>query len=338
LRIPAALFLLSITLLLSSTTSAQTPGCDVVVIDGQEYEVCKTTPTPTSTSTPTATPTATATATATSTATATPTSTRTPVPPTATATPTPSTRITNPNGDCLVALSNTVYENLEIGPCGGHGIMVFNQTNVTIRNVRITNVGNVNGNAAGITVQQSTNVHISDSVITDTARQLVIFNNSNGGSVRRVNVGVFDSWPNKVGWDGLSSYSSDNILFEGNEIRGGDLSAGCAVIVDGNGGDDNIIRNNTVSHMRNCGIAIADGFRNVIEGNHVSALKGGGGDVGIYVWEQYAPTSCADNIVRNNTVVHYNPFWNAGNCARTVITGNSWQVVQPPSTGDGGIR
>jgi parallel beta-helix repeat protein len=307
----------------------QAADCDIVVIGGVEYTVCAN-----STPTPTATPTATATATVVP-----PTSTPTPVPPTATATPTPSTtRITNPNGDCLVAQSNTVYENLEIGPCGGHGIMVFNQTNVTIRNVRITNVGNVNGNAAGITVQQSTNVHISDSVITDTARQLVIFNNSNGGSVRRVNVGVFDSWPNKVGWDGLSSYSSDNILFEGNEIRGGDLSAGCAVIVDGNGGDDNIIRNNTVSHMRNCGIAIADGFRNVIEGNHVSALKGGGGDVGIYVWEQYAPTSCADNIVRNNTVVHYNPFWNAGNCARTVITGNSWQVVQPPSTGDGGIR
>jgi parallel beta-helix repeat protein len=307
----------------------QAADCDIVVIGGVEYTVCAN-----STPTPTATPTATATATVVP-----PTSTPTPVPPTATATPTPSTtRITNPNGDCLVAQSNTVYENLEIGPCGGHGIMVFNQTNVTIRNVRITNVGNVNGNAAGITVQQSTNVHISDSVITDTARQLVIFNNSNGGSVRRVNVGVFDSWPNKVGWDGLSSYSSDNILFEGNEIRGGDLSAGCAVIVDGNGGDDNIIRNNTVSHMRNCGIAIADGFRNVIEGNHISNLKGGGGDVGIYVWEQYAPTSCADNIVRNNTVVHYNPFWNAGNCARTVITGNSWQVVQPPSTGDGGIR
>jgi parallel beta-helix repeat protein len=307
----------------------QAADCDIVVIGGVEYTVCAN-----STPTPTATPTATATATVVP-----PTSTPTPVPPTATATPTPSTtRITNPNGDCLVAQSNTVYENLEIGPCGGHGIMVFNQTNVTIRNVRITNVGNVNGNAAGITVQQSTNVHISDSVITDTARQLVIFNNSNGGSVRRVNVGVADSWPNKVGWDGLSSYSSDNILFEGNEIRGGDLSAGCAVIVDGNGGDDNIIRNNTVSHMRNCGIAIADGFRNVIEGNHISNLKGGGGDVGIYVWEQYAPTSCADNIVRNNTVVHYNPFWNAGNCARTVITGNSWQVVQPPSTGDGGIR
>jgi parallel beta-helix repeat protein len=307
----------------------QAADCDIVVIGGVEYTVCAN-----STPTPTATPTATATATVVP-----PTSTPTPVPPTATATPTPSTtRITNPNGDCLVAQSNTVYENLEIGPCGGHGIMVFNQTNVTIRNVRITNVGNVNGNAAGITVQQSTNVHISDSVITDTARQLVIFNNSNGGSARRVNVGVFDSWPNKVGWDGLSSYSSDNILFEGNEIRGGDLSAGCAVIVDGNGGDDNIIRNNTVSHMRNCGIAIADGFRNVIEGNHISNLKGGGGDVGIYVWEQYAPTSCADNIVRNNTVVHYNPFWNAGNCARTVITGNSWQVVQPPSTGDGGIR
>jgi hypothetical protein len=215
--------------------------------------------------------------------------------------------------------SNRVIENLDIGPCNGHGILVYQSQNITIRNVRIR------GTQTGINVLESSGVHISDSEITNTERQLVIFDKSSSSSVRR----VIGGWTSG-GWDGLSAYVSQNITFEGNTVSGGSLDSGCGIIVDGPAPNSGItIRGNTVRDFVNCGIGIANGSNHLIESNQVSncrSLSNGTENSCVYVWDQYSPEGdCHTIAFRNNNVVDNKPFWSGGNCSNLTLSGNSWQ-------------
>lgn len=296
-------------------------------------------PSPTSTSEPSATPQPSATSTPITGLTViplpSPTATPTAIPPTPTATSvplpsptsTPTGSISNPNGDCVVARSGQVIENLTIGPCGRHGILAFGVSDVTIRNVTIRETG---PSSNGILVQASERVHISDVTVIDSGRQLVLFNNSSDSSLTRANVGVEDAWPTRTGWDGLSAYASRNITIQDSEVRGGDLSSGCGIIVDGFSGfvgSGHVFRNNVIDNMNNCGVGIAGGTDILVEGNQVGRIGTGGGSVGYYVWDFYRGGSslCGGVVFRNNSVTHPNPYWDAGNCGVVELEGNSWQ-------------
>jgi hypothetical protein len=215
---------------------------------------------------------------------------------------------------------NRVIENLDIGPCSGHGVLVYQSSNITIRNVRI------HGMQTGINVLESSGVHISDSEIWNTQRQLVIFDKSSQSSVRRV-TGYWTAG----GWDGLSAYQSREITIEANSVSGGSLDSGCGIIIDGPAPNSGVtIRGNTVRDFVNCGIGVANGSGHVIEGNRVSNCRprSDGLDPScIYIWDQYTPFGdCANVVFRNNTVADNKPFWAADNCSGVTLAGNSWQT------------
>jgi parallel beta-helix repeat protein len=245
-----------------------------------------------------------------------------------TPTPVPRQVFSNPTGNCyeVIGKANVVIENIDVGPCGKHGILVYGSSNVTIRNVRVRDA------ETGILVLESSNVGVGVATITNTSKQLVVYDKSNGGRVSGVNVGLADAWTTKVGWDGLSAYFSNNIVFEGNELRGGMLDTGCGIIIDGEG-SGNIVRGNVIANYVNCGIAVTDGTGNLVENNRISnCIRAVGRPLdscGIYVWEPpwYLPLgTCKGNVIRNNIIEGRGPFyWDGGTCTGTIVTGNSWQ-------------
>lgn len=269
------------------------------------------TPTPTATQPPTATLTPLPTATPTRTPTTAPTATPAPSP---TATPKPGRKpspCVNISGQ-----QNVIIEDLDIDASrcspGQHGIIVYQSSNVTVRNVKIS------GTQTGINVLESSSVHISDAELLNTQRQLVIFDKSSQSSVRQVS----GTWTSG-GWDGISAYNSQDILIEANTVSGSTFDWGCAIIADGPAPNMRVtIRGNTVRDYANCGIGVANGSGHLVEENHVENVS----NVGIYVWDQYSPQGdCFGITVRDNTVVDDNPWWNAGNCGSVALTGNSWQ-------------
>lgn len=287
-------------LFLGVSSSNAEPECIATGADGRV--LCWLTPTPPATPTPRP-------------------PTPTPVPPTPTSVP--RQVISNPNGNCLdiVGQTNRVYENIDIGPCGNHGIFVWNSTGITIRNVTIRD------SFDGINVLQSGSTTIDNIMVTNTTRQLVVFDKSNVARVTRVNLGIADAWTTKIGWDGLSAYLSNNIVFENNEVKGGLLDTGCAIIID-NEGSNNVVRGNIIDNFKNCGIGVTDGVGNVVENNRVTNCTPAspGASCGIYVWEPgwYTPLgTCKNTVVRSNVVVFSYPYWDGMTCTNTTSVGNT---------------
>lgn len=238
------------------------------------------------------------------------------------------TSLTSTSGPCLsISANGQLVENVDIGPCGTHGISMDRRTGVTIRNVTIRDTGN-----AGVNIHRSTDVVVEDSDILNTYRQSIIYDKSTGGVARRNLAG----WDDGGGWDGISVYNSSDVLVEQNEVYGGRFASGCGLIFDGRGQTvggvsydppaDNTFQDNLVLDFDNCGIGVASGSGNLVHSNVlVDVGNGVNGNVGIYVWDFYDTLSCDGNSVIDNQVDHDNPFYNPGDCTNSMVSGNSWQ-------------
>jgi len=129
--------------------------------------------------------------------------------------------------------------------------------------------------------------------------------------------------------DSINFWRSDDFIAEGNYVTGGHSGSGCGVIAD-DSADRGQIRNNILVDTGQCGISIADGNNQVVDGNMVlnRTPVNGGGNTAIMVWKQYS--QCGPVTVSNNIAYEIKPdgslsgYWNGGGCEPVTESNNVW--------------
>lgn len=292
--------------------------------------------------------------------------------------------ITSSTGNCLTINNSTgiTIHNLEIGPCGGNGIAVSGGSGITIADSYIhpehtSTVCCDSGD--GIYVLNATDVQIQGNVIAYGENNVLLLNTNtatlsgnflvnprNYGGARGSNAQVWNSKSVVVegnyalaSLDG-SKYSfpanqSDSINMGGgsnggivrnNYIAGGFWANGCGLISD-SGADNMQFRNNILVDTGACGIGIADGVNQIVDGNKIinSTPVAGGGNTAIYVWKVYAnDPPCGPVAITNNIASELKPdmstesgYWNGGGCGPVTVSGNTFDSaaraqLYPPSS------
>jgi nitrous oxidase accessory protein NosD len=215
--------------------------------------------------------------------------------------------------------SGVLLEGLEIGPCGGNGILVTDSHDVTIAASRISTERT--GRAArdsgvGIHILASSNVVVRGShlVANETgvyavrSRGVRVLGNYfagplgpyprgqhaqlayvSGGEVTG-NYGVETAETLPAGTeadqeDAINIYRSSAVTVARNYLVGGHSPSGCGIVVEGRESVDNVVEANILVRTGNCGIGIGNGARNTVRGNKVldTNIPKGAGNVGIYV-------------------------------------------------------
>lgn len=267
--------------------------------------------------------------------------------------------IENSAGSCLVLKNeeNVIVENVELGPCGEHGIVVTDSRNVIIRNVTIRDTGD-----AGVRILGSSSVAVVSSSLTNTrsgisaqssqglriecnsfrdvrgpipSGQFVQFNDVSGPA----NLIACNDCRNTPGRgnpeDAISLYKSHGtdsspITITRNLIVGGGPSpSGGGIMLGDDGGSDLVATENTLIDPGQYGIGVASGERIRVVGNNIYARRQHFTNVGIYVWNQY-DHKCNDIDVTDNRVYwraadgSFNPWWDGENCGP--VTGLSTNV------------
>jgi hypothetical protein len=128
--------------------------------------------------------------------------------------------------------------------------------------------------------------------------------------------------------DAVNFGFTSGIRVENNYVTGGLDPSGCGLLSD-QGANNAQFLNNTLVRTGQCGIGIANGTDQVIDGNRIfnDTAVSGGGNTAVYVWSQY-PNECGPVRVANNTLYGVKPngtpssYWNGGGCGQVTYTAN----------------
>jgi hypothetical protein len=150
--------------------------------------------------------------------------------------------------------------------------------------------------------------------------------------------------------DSISFGFTDGAIAQNNYITGGHGAFGCGLIADKGANSAQFLGNRLVDAGQ-CGIGIADGTNQLVDGNKVINRNpvAGSGNQGIYVWQFYGSNGiCGPATVSNNISVEYKPdgslsgFWKGPGCDPLTLTNNVFgqpavplltpvtQVLPPP--------
>lgn len=143
--------------------------------------------------------------------------------------------------------------------------------------------------------------------------------------------------------DSLNFGVTTGIIASGNYVTGGHSNSGCGIIADDTANSAQF-RSNVLVNTGQCGVSIADGTNQVVDGNKVlnTTPVAGGGNTAISVWKQYS-SACGPVQVSNNiasavdTSGNANSYFDGGGCAPVTLTNNVFDaaaaaLLQPVST------
>jgi hypothetical protein len=133
------------------------------------------------------------------------------------------------------------------------------------------------------------------------------------------------------------------VVAKNNYVTGGFSPSGCGIIADDEADSVQFI-DNVLYNAGQCGIGIASGTNQTVSGNKIldDAPVDGGGNTGLYVWNQYT-APCGPVSVTGNVVSAIKPdgtqssYWYGGGCDPVTDTGNTLDQaaaaeLTPPST------
>lgn len=235
-------------------------------------------------------------------------------------------RIENPDGVCiqLVNCENIRIEKCVLGPSKGEGVAISDCKNIMVIENKMEHIrsGVFAHRSQGISVEKNYFKNIQGPF---PRGQFVQFDKVTGAG-NRVNDNFGEniqgeSYPeDAINMYKSSGTESDPIQIMRNKIRGGGPSgSGGGIMTGDDGGGYIIVKDNILVDPGQYGIAIASGTHIQILDNQVYARQQPFTNVGIYVWNQYAP-ECTHHIVRGNKVNWTNrdgaknSAWNSGNC------------------------
>lgn len=143
--------------------------------------------------------------------------------------------------------------------------------------------------------------------------------------------------------DSINFGFGSNFIAVGNYVTGGRSPSGCGIIAD-EAANSVFFTGNELLDTGQCGIGIASGTNQMVEGNRVlnRTPVNGGGNVAIYVWNQYTE-ACGPVTVSHNIATEilsdgtYNSFFNGGGCNPLTLINNTWdaaaqKLLSPPAT------
>jgi hypothetical protein len=143
--------------------------------------------------------------------------------------------------------------------------------------------------------------------------------------------------------DSINFGITDGIVVSGNYVNGGHSNSGCGIIADDSANRAQF-RLNVLVDTGQCGISIADGTNQVVDGNKIlnTTPVSGGGNTALSVWKQYS-SACGPVQVSNNiasavdTSGNPNSYFDGGGCAPVTLTNNVFDtaasaLLQPVST------
>jgi acid phosphatase len=139
-----------------------------------------------------------------------------------------------------------------------------------------------------------------------------------------INFGAFPAGPFTTG-----------VVVQNNYVTGGHSNSGCGMIAD-TGANSVQFLTNIIVNSGQCGIGIADGTNQVVDGNKIlnTTPVSGGGNTGIYVWKvTSSDPACGPVQISNNVVSAIdssgaaNSFWNGGGCGTVTMTNNTFDAA-----------
>jgi len=143
--------------------------------------------------------------------------------------------------------------------------------------------------------------------------------------------------------DSINFGVTTGIIASGNYVTGGHSNSGCGIIADDSANNAQF-RSNVLVNTGQCGISIADGTNQVVDGNKIldATPVAGGGNTAISVWKQYGspcgPVQVSNNIASAvDTSGNPNSYFDGGGCDPVTVTNNVFDVaaatlLQPVST------
>jgi hypothetical protein len=272
-------------------------------------------------------------------------------------------------GDC-VTIQNSSYitiRNSEIGPCNGNAIVIGGGNAIRIVDNYIHPDSRTPkpccDRADGIMMRGTSNILIqgnviaygeSNVVVMDTRSAQVIGNfllNPQNSDSRSQNVLVSDNSKDTLidgnyalastntckypfpesQEDSINLENTDGVTVRNNYISGGRSPSGCGVIAE-YGANNTRILNNSLVDTGQCGIGVAGGLNQIIDGNQIinSTPVPDGGNTAIYVWwidSTSAP--CGGITITNNVASAIKPdgttesgYWKGPGCDPVVLEAN----------------
>lgn len=276
--------------------------------------------------------------------------------------------ITSTTGDCVTITnsSNITIQQSEIGPCAGNGIKISggNTINVYDNYIHPESMHKCCDMGDGIYANGPGQLTIWGNVIAYGEANIEVTNASTVKVVGNFllnprNTSTGSRGQNFQAWGGNSNVTVENnyalssedttlykyaanqedsinfggtagILADNNYVEGGQSPSGCGIIAD-DAANSATFSSNILVNTGACGIGIADGTNQVVNGNQIinETPVSGGGNVAIYVWKQYTsscgPVSISNNIaaevLTNGTV---NSYWDGGGCGTPSLSNNTW--------------
>lgn len=241
--------------------------------------------------------------------------------------------------------SNLVIENLRFEKIDGNAIRAGGCNNITIRNcffngstleaVDLENSSNVTVEnclfarvITGVYALNCQNIKVNNNQAVNVTRnagggrgQLAQFNSVHGTSNEIIN-NRSQAWPGEGNGpeDHISLYKSSNVVVRGNILVGGGPSdSGSGIMTGDNGGDNQLVENNTILNTGNAGIGVASGTNIRVLNNKIYSIQTSVSNNPLYVWNQSA-TPCGNITVQGNFVNWTdkgggkNNGWNGGGC------------------------
>lgn len=277
-------------------------------------------------------------------------------------------KITSSSGDCaqITDSHDITIENSEIGPCAGNGVNISGGSDIRIFDSyihseslskhccdhndgvyahgtsRVTIQGNViaygesnieaTKQVSGLTVIGNFLLNPrgpyprGQNVQAWKARDIVVRNNYAVSSLDTSRYRYPENQEDSINF-GLAS----NIVASGNYITGGHSPSGCGLIAD-KAANSVQFTNNTIVDTGECGIGIASGTDQLVKSNRVLNRNPvpKGGNVPVYVWNQYHGVPCARVTVSNNIGMEVKQdgtlagFSNGGGCEPVTVQDNVW--------------
>jgi parallel beta helix pectate lyase-like protein/PKD domain-containing protein len=135
--------------------------------------------------------------------------------------------------------------------------------------------------------------------------------------------------------DSMNFGLTDGIIASNNYITGGHSPSGCGLIAD-TGANSAQFLNNTIVNSGQCGIGVADGTNQVVDGNKIlnTTPINGGGNTAIYVWNvTFSDPACGPVQISNNIASAItssgstNSFWSGGGCQTVTLTNNTFDAA-----------
>jgi hypothetical protein len=132
--------------------------------------------------------------------------------------------------------------------------------------------------------------------------------------------------------DSVNFYNSTLFSAINNYVMGGHSSSGCGLIMD-YAANSGTFTGNVVNDTGQCGIGVANGTSQTVDGNDVLITNpvSGGGDTAIYIWNQYSDP-CGGVLLNGNEATEIQTdgsasgYWSGGGCNPVTCDGSNVNV------------